>query len=198
MSHPTPLTGILSNQGGRTPIECAAAAWLLMGNGGASATINGQVPSVVMDASRRWNSGILTLTGGKPGMPYVVASERNGVKGSERGNDSAGCCCPAPMDHGGASVSTLDNGVTSVATASCTLWIGGGALSRSRLPLGLVTTFCSLNLASSACCSGGCGLFWQSSPVLDLSHCLAPTFDRDMRSYLADLAGHNSSVLHGG
>ena len=169
-----------------------------MGNRGASATINGQVPSVVMDASRRWKSRILTLTGGKPAMPFVVASKRNGVKGSKRGNDGAGCCCPAPMDHGGASVSTADNGVASVATASCTVWIGGGALEPSRLPLGLVTTFCSLNLASSACCSGGCGLFCQSSPVFDLSHCLAPTFDRDIRSYLADLAGHNSSVLHGG
>ena len=136
--------------------------------------------------------------GGKPGMRYVVARERNGVKGSERGNNGAGCCCPAAMDDGGASVSTADNGVTSVATGSCTVWMGGGALSGSRLRLGLVTTFCSVNLGSSACCSSSCGLFWQTSAVLDLSHCLALTLERDMCSYLAELAGHNSSVLDGG
>ena len=194
--YPTDTNPVKSRRQNRNPVGCCCMA--TMANARASATINRQVPSVLMDASRRWNSGILTLTGGKPGMPYVVASKQNGVKGSKRGNDPAGCCCPAPMDHGRASVSTADNGVASVATASCTVWIGGGALSPSRLLLGLVTTFCSLNLASSACCSGGCRLFCQSSPVLDLSHCLAPTFNRDMRSYLADLAAHNSSVLHGG
>ena len=86
-------------------------------------------------------------------------------------------------DDGVASVATTDNGVASVATGGCTGWMGGGELSDSRLWLGLVATFCSAILGSSACCSGCGSLFWQMSVWLDGRIGLAPTLEREMCSY---------------
>ena len=82
-------------------------------------------------------------------------------------------------------MATTDDGVTCVATDSCTGWMRGGELSDSRLRLGLVTTLCSVNLGSSACCSGSGGLFWRMSVWLDGRIGLTPTLEREMCSYLA-------------
>ena len=71
------------------------------------------------------------------------------------------------MGDRGASIAPTDDGVASMMTDGCTGWMGGGVLSDFRLRLGLLATFCSANLGSSACCSSGCGLFWRMSVVLD-------------------------------
>ena len=132
--------------------------------------------------------------------------ELKGLKWRGQNDGGAGCCwatggdggASATMGGGVASLATTDDGVASVATGGCTGWMGGGELSDSRLWLGLVATFCSANLGSSACCSGSGGLFWRMSVWLDGRICLALTLEREMCSYLAELAGRDSSVSDGG
>ena len=170
----------------------------MMGDGGASAITGGGVTSVAMDGGWREKSGILALAGGEAGMRYGVERERNGIKGKERGDNGAECCCAAAMGDGGVSTATADDGVASVATDGCTGWMGGGELSGSRLRLGLVAMFCSATLGSSACCSGSGSLFWWMSVWLDGRIGLAPTLEREMCSYLAELAGRDLSVSGGG
>ena len=153
---------------------------------------------MAMDGGRQEKSGRLALTGDEAGMRYVVEREWNGVKGTEWGDDSAGCCCAAVRGDGGVSMATTDDGVASVATDGCTGWMGGGELSDSRLRLGLVATLCSANLGSSACCSGSGGLSWRMLVLLDGRIGLAPTLEREMCSYLAELAGRDLSVSGGG
>ena len=169
-----------------------------MGDGGASAIMGGGVASVAMDGGQQERSGILALMGGEAGMWYGVKREWNGIKGKERGDDGAECYCVAAMGDGGASMATTDDRVASVVTDGCTGWMGGGELSDSHLRLGLVATFCSANLGSSASCSGGGSLFWQMSVLLDGRIGLTPTLEREMCSYLAELAGCDSSVSDGG
>ena len=121
------------------------------------------------------------------------------MKRREGNDNGADCCCVAARSDGGASAATTDGGVTSAATGGCSGWMGGGELSDSRLWLELVATFCSANLGSSACCSGGCGLFWRMLAVLDVQSGVAPTFLREMCSYLlVELTRCDSSVSDGG
>ena len=169
-----------------------------MGDGGALTTMGGGVASSAMVGGQWEKSRILTCTGGDVGMPYGVERERNGVKGMERGDDGAGCCCTAARGDEGASTAMMDDRVASVATDGCTGWMGGGELSDSCLRLDLVATFCSTDLGPSASCSGGCSWLLQTSVVLDGRIGLAPTLEREMCSYLAKLAGHDSSVSDGG
>ena len=169
-----------------------------MGDGGALTTMGSGVASSAMVGGQREKSGILTCTGGDVGTPYGVEREQNGVKGTERGDDGTGCCCTAARGNEGASTATTDDRVASVATDGCTGWMGGGELSDSRLWLDLVVTFCSMDLGSSASCSGGCGWLLQMLVVLDGRIGLAPTLEREMCSYLAKLAGCDSSVSDGG
>ena len=101
--------------------------------------------------------------------------ELKGLKQRGQNDGGVGCCwatggnggASATTGGGVASLATTDDGVASVATGGCTGWMGGGELSDSHLWLGLVATFCSVNLGSSACCSGSGGLFWQMSVWLD-------------------------------
>ena len=116
----------------------------------------------------------------------------------ERGDDSAGCCCMAARGDEGALTATMDDRVASVATDGCTGWMGGGELSDSHLRLDLVATFCSTDLGLSASCSGGCGWLLQTLVVLDGQIGLAPTLEREMCLYLAELAGCDSSMSDGG
>ena len=132
--------------------------------------------------------------------------ELKGLKWWGRNDGGAGCCwatggnggASATTGGGVASLATTDDGVASVATGGCTGWLGGGELSDSRLWLGLVTMFCSAILGSSACCSGCGGLFWRMLVLLDGRIGLALTLEREMCSYLAELAGRDSSVSDGG